>query len=85
MLDNILAKIPAEKTKRKTKITELPKSDVKEAVDRSLSLRYDEKAGYLGTSVSTGKRAFKVSPFDRIFIMRKNGIYTVVDVEKNVC
>ena len=83
-LDAILEKIPAEVTERKTEITSFTKVNVKEAVDRNLSLRYDEKSGYLGTAVSTGTELFKVSPFDRIFIMRKNGIYTVVDIPEKL-
>lgn len=83
-LDRILAQIPEEKTVRKTEITSFTKVDVKSAVDRNLSLRYDDQTGYLGTGVSTGTELFKVSPFDRIFIMRKNGIYTVVDVPEKL-
>lgn len=84
VLDGILSKISEDKTIRKTEITSFEKVNVKEAVDRSLSLRYDEKTGYLGTSVSTGMELFKVSPFDRIFVMRKNGIYTVLDVPERL-
>lgn len=84
VLDNILSKIPKEQAKRKSEITSFTKVNIKEAVDRSLSLRYDEKTGYLGTGVSTGTELFKVSPFDRIFVMRKNGIYTVIDVPERL-
>ena len=84
VLDAILSKIPPEKTERKTEITSFKKINVKEAIDRNISLRYDEKTGYLGTGVSTGTELFKVSPFDRIFIMRKSGIYTVVDVPERL-
>lgn len=84
VLDTILSKVEPEKTERKTEITSFTKVNVKEAVDRNLSLRYDEKTGYLGTGVSSGTELFKVSPFDRIFIMRKSGIYTVVDVPERL-
>ena len=45
--------------------------DVKEVVKRDTSLRYDGKTGYLGTNVSTGTEVCKVTPYDRILIMRK--------------
>ena len=80
VLDGILAKLPPEITERKTEITGFTKIDVKEAVNRDISLRYDETAGYLGTAVPAGKELLKVSPYDRIFILRKNGVYTVIDV-----
>ena len=80
VLDGILAKLPPEVTARKTEITGFTKVDVKEAVNRDLSLRYDEATGYLGTAVTTGKEILKVSPYDRIFILRKSGVYTVMDV-----
>ena len=80
VLDGILAKLPPEITARKTEITGFTKVDVKEAGNREVSLRYDEATGYLGTSVTTGKEILKVSPYDRIFILRKSGVYTVMDV-----
>ena len=80
VLDGILAKLPPEVTTRKTEITGFTKVDVKEAVNRDLSLRYDEATGYLGTAVTTGKEILKVSPYDRIFILRKSGVYTILDV-----
>ena len=79
VLDGILAKLPPEVTARKTEITGFTKVDVKEAVNRDLSLRYDETTGYLDTAVTTGKEILKVSPYDRIFILRKSGVYTVMD------
>ncbi len=80
VLDDILAKLPPEITARKTEITSFTKVDVKEAVNRDVPLRYDETTGYLGTAVTTGKEILKVSPYDRILIFRKSGVYTVMDV-----
>ena len=80
VLDGILATLPPDVTARKTEITAFTKIDVKEAVNRDLSLRYDETSGYLGTAVTTGKEILKVSPYDRILIFRKSGVYTVMDV-----
>lgn len=80
VLDDILAMLPEELTARKTKIARFSKVDVKEAVSRDMPLRYDNNSGYLGTSVSTGQEIMKVSPYDRILVMRRNGVYTVTDV-----
>ena len=84
VLDGIAAKLPAEEFKRKTEITGFTKVDVKEAVTRDTALRYDEETGYLGTSVATGKEILRVSPYDRIFVLRKSGVYTVMDVPDRV-
>lgn len=79
-LEGINAKLDVEMTKRKTQIKGFEAVDLKEVVKRDTSLRYDSKTGYLGTSVSTGTELMKVTPFDRIFILRKSGTYAVVDV-----
>lgn len=65
---------------RKTEITSFSKVDVREAARRDFDLYYDEVSGYLGTEVKTGKALFKVSPYDRVLVMRKNGIYSVVNI-----
>ncbi|MEL3905772.1 MAG: DNA topoisomerase IV subunit A [Treponema sp.] len=80
VLDGILTKLDSQLTVRKTEITGFTKVDVKEAVSRDIPLRYDETGGYLGTSVTAGKEIMKVTPYDRIFILRKSGVYTVMDV-----
>lgn len=80
VLDDILEMLPDEITSRKTKIARFSKVDVKEAVSRDMPLRYDDNTGYLGTSVSSGRELMKVSPYDRIIVMRRNGVYTVTDV-----
>ena len=84
VLDKILEKLPEEEYKRKTEITGFTKVDVKEAVTRDTPLRYDEQTGYLGTAVTTGKEILRVTPYDRIFILRKSGVYTVMDVPDRV-
>ena len=65
---------------RKTELTSFSKVDVREAARRDLDLYYDDKTGYIGTDVKTGKSLFKVSPYDRIMVMRKNGFYSVINV-----
>lgn len=79
-LDGILEKLEPEEKIRHTRIAKFGKIDVKDAVKRDVSLRYDENTGYLGTAVSTGKEILSVSPYDRILVMRGSGVYTVLDV-----
>ncbi|ULQ59578.1 DNA topoisomerase IV subunit A [Brucepastera parasyntrophica] len=83
-LDAILSKLPAEATARRTTIGRFTKTDAKEVVTRDTPLRYDEETGYLGTSVSNGKEMLKVTPYDRILVMRKSGVYSVMDVPEKL-
>ncbi len=69
---------------RRTKIGSFDKVDVREAAARSLSLRYDGNTGYLGYEVSSGKELFKVSPYDRILVIRKSGAYSVINVPEKL-
>lgn len=64
---------------RQTTVTTFSAVDVKAVVKRDIPLRYDEK-GYLGTKVSGGREIIKVTPYDRILIVRKTGIWGVQDV-----
>ena len=64
---------------RQTTVTTFSAVDVKTVVKRDIPLRYDEK-GYLGTKVSGGREIIKVTPYDRILIVRKTGIWGVQDV-----
>ncbi|MCM1322062.1 MAG: DNA topoisomerase IV subunit A [Bacteroides sp.] len=79
-LDGILANLDEETTRRRTRIVGIAAVDAREVVKRDTPLRYDEKSGYLGTAVSSGTDILKVSPYDRVFILRKTGTYSVVDV-----
>lgn len=83
-LDGILEKLDTELTKRKTTVTTFGKIDVREAVRHDISLRYDDNSGYLGTAVSGGRELMKVSPYDRIFILRSTGVYTICDVPQKL-
>jgi topoisomerase-4 subunit A len=67
----------AKEFSRKTKIRSFRKVDVREAAVRNLKLRYDDESGYLGTAISGGAVLFEVSEFDKIIIVRKNGVYSV--------
>lgn len=79
-LDSVLAKLDITETSRRTEIVRFGKVDVREVVKRDISLRYDTKTGYLGSAVTGGTELFKVTPYDRILVLRKSGIYTVFDV-----
>ncbi len=87
-LDGILEKAEAvlgkSALKRKTAVKKIDAVDVKEVVKRDISLRYDGKTGYLGTSVSSGVEVCKVTPYDRVLIIRKSGLYTVCDVPEKL-
>jgi topoisomerase-4 subunit A len=84
-LKGIIAKIKANEEigrgARKTVVGEFDKVIAKEVVKRDVELKYDNKTGYLGTNVSGAKIA-EVSPYDRILAIRKNGMYTVMDLSE---
>ena len=64
---------------RKTEIISFEKVDVREAAQRNLKLKYDRNTGYLGHEVN-GNTLFDVSLYDRILVIRKTGLYSVMDV-----
>ena len=82
-LKSIITKIKANEEisggARKTIVGAFDKVIAKEVVKRDVDLKYDPKSGYLGTNVS-GSRVAEVSPFDRILAIRKNGMYTVMEL-----
>ena len=84
-LKGIIAKIKANEEigggKRKTIVGAFEKIVAKEVVKRDVELKYDNKTGYMGTNVSGAKIA-EVSPFDRILVIRKNGMYTIMDLSE---
>ena len=79
-LDGMLKKFKPEDLERRTMIAKFSSVDAKAIVKRDIPLRYDSAKGYLGTSVFGGQELLKVTRFDRIFVLRKSGIYTVCDV-----
>ncbi len=78
-LEEVIAK-NGSRFPRKTELTSFKKIDVREAARRDSDLFYDGETGYLGTEVKTGTVLFKVSPYDKILVMRKNGIYSIVNI-----
>ncbi|MCR5288425.1 MAG: DNA topoisomerase IV subunit A [Treponema sp.] len=83
-LDGILAKIDKENTKRRTKITSFKAVNVKEVVKRDTPLKYDAKNGYLGTTFFGGEEVLRVTPYDKIFFVRKSGIYSVTETPEKI-
>ena len=69
---------------RNTEIISFDKVDIREAAQRNLKLRYDKDTGYLGHSVSTGEALFDVSTYDRVLVIRKNGMYSFMNVPEKV-
>ena len=82
-LNGMLQKFKPEELERHTQIAKFSAVDVKTVVKRETPLRYDDK-GYIGIGVSGGTEVLRVTPFDRIFVMRKSGIYTVCDVPQKL-
>ncbi|MDR1249803.1 MAG: DNA topoisomerase IV subunit A [Treponema sp.] len=86
-LDGIIAKIKADpelgRGERKTEVIKFEKVGVKEVIKRDMELKYDRATGYLGSAVS-GELAAEVSPFDRIFVLRNNGTWSVTDIPEKV-
>ena len=72
-LNAIKADLDAETHRRKTVIADFNIVDIRDVAKRDLDLRYDGLTGYLGTNVKTGNPLFKVSEFDKILIIQKNG------------
>jgi topoisomerase IV subunit A len=70
--------------KRKSEITSFERVDVREAAERNLELRYDSGTGYLGYGLKSGKVIIEVSPYDRILVIRKSGVYSVIDVPEKL-
>ena len=83
-LEGMLTKFTDKSFSRHTKIAKFSAVDVKAVSKRDTPLRYDSKTGYLGTAVSTGTEVLRVTPYDRIFFMRKSGIFMVCDVPEKL-
>ncbi len=82
MLDKF-KKLSPELLERHTQIKSFSAVDVKAVAKSDQSLRYDEK-GYLGIGVSGGTELMKVSPYDRILVVRKTGMFSVTDVPQKM-
>ncbi|MBR1937779.1 MAG: DNA topoisomerase IV subunit A [Spirochaetales bacterium] len=67
---------------RKTEISSYQALDIKSVAVRNLELKYDQETGYIGTNLKTGEVLLKVSPYDKVFYMKKDGSYRVVNVSE---
>lgn len=79
-LKNIRADLENDEHKRKTVISDFNIVDVRDVAKRDLDLRYDGLTGYLGTNVKSGNPLMKVSEFDKILIVQKDGTYYCTNV-----
>jgi topoisomerase-4 subunit A len=62
---------------RRTEIISFDQVDVREAAQRNLKLKYDKVSGYLGYETN-GNVLFDVSQYDRLLVIRKTGMYSVI-------
>ena len=79
-LKAIRADLENDEHRRKTVISDFNIVDVRDVAKRDLDLRYDGMTGYLGTNVKTGNPIMKVSEFDKILIIQKDGTYYCTNV-----
>lgn len=77
-LDDLLAKAPGDLS-RHTRITSFDKVDVRDIANREHVLRFNRSTGYVGMKVEDGIELGKISEFDRILIIKKDGMYSVGD------
>jgi topoisomerase-4 subunit A len=68
---------------RRTKIKTYKKIEARAVARHDIALRYDAEAGYVGTEVS-GEKVLEVSAYDKILVLRKNGIYTVLPLPDRI-
>ncbi|MBT3602043.1 MAG: DNA topoisomerase IV subunit A [Candidatus Latescibacteria bacterium] len=63
---------------RRTEVGSFDQVDVREAAQRNLKLRFDKNTGYLGYDVN-GNTLLDVSQYDRVLVIRQNGMYSLHD------
>lgn len=79
-LDDIEASADQSLRERKSVISSFESLSAKEVAVRNLDLRYDKETGYIGTALKSGEVLLKVSTFDKVFYMKNNGEYRVMNV-----
>ncbi|MBN2874583.1 MAG: DNA topoisomerase IV subunit A, partial [Spirochaetales bacterium] len=82
-LEGLLKRLKAD-WKRKTRISSFDRVDAREVARRDIALRYDAQTGYLGTSVTSGETRFDVSPYDKVLVIRRSGMYSIVPVPEKL-
>ena len=73
----LIAKYAAQYPRR-TELVSFEKVDIREVAQRNLKMRYDRDTGYLGYEAN-GNVLFDVSLYDRVLVIRKSGMYSVVN------
>ena len=68
---------------RRTEVVSMEQVDVRVAAQRNLKLKYDRKSGYLGHQVN-GNPLYDVSLYDRVLVIRKTGVYSVIDAPEKL-
>ncbi len=69
---------------RKTEIAQFSGVREREIAERNFNLRYDNKSGYIGYQLTTGNIVAKVSPYDRVLIIKKDGSYSFIPVPEKL-
>ncbi len=82
-LDDIMEKAPGNFERRST-ITRFDKVDVRDVTGREHPLRFHKETGYVGTGLDEGAVLGKVSEFDRILIIKKDGSYQIIDAPERL-
>jgi len=69
---------------RKTEILEMNRVSAREVAIRDKDLRYNGNNGYLGYELKEGPVRCKVSTYDKILYIDRNGTYKVIDVPEKI-
>jgi len=69
---------------RKTEILEMNRVSAREVAIRDKELRYNGNNGYLGYELKEGPVRCKVSTYDKILYIDRNGTYKVIDVPEKI-
>ena len=75
--------VPKDRLKRKTIIKNIEAVNVKDVAQRDKDLKYNAENGYLGYNIKDGDSVLKISIFDKIVVVAKDGHYRfMVNPEK---
>ncbi len=83
-LRSIKEDLDAETHKRRTLVADFNMIDVRDVAKRDNDLKYDAMTGYLGINVKTGNTITKVSEYDKILIIQKDGTYYCTNVADRI-
>ncbi|MCK9191189.1 MAG: DNA topoisomerase IV subunit A [Sphaerochaetaceae bacterium] len=82
-IGEIRSLIPEDRLKRKTVIKNIETVNVKDVAMRDKDLQYNSDNGYLGYNIKDGESILKISIFDKILVVTKDGHYRfLVNPEK---